>query len=286
MVQGKLGKGLASLLSAKNIVGDYLQPKSEEGLLNVRIDTIVPNPYQPRKEFAPEALEELKSSMAERGILQPIIIRKKGGVNEIVAGERRFEAARALGWETIPAIMRDSSEEEMHIISLVENLQREDLNPIEKALAFKAYMEKFGLTQDECSQKLNVNRPTLANILRLLSLPEPVQRIVSRGTITMGHARALLMTDDAELQLALAQRIESEGLSVRNIERILSGPRKSEKNKLEAQVSANIKFLQDQLGQKFGTKVLIKHSKGRGKVVIEFYSKNDFERIMDVMKLR
>src|SRR5688572_1215896 len=190
----------------------------------IALDIISPNPFQPRREFTPEALAELEASIREHGVLQPVVVRPTGGTFQLVAGERRFRASRNLGLKDIPAVVRDVTDRQMLALALVENLQREDLNPIETARAYRDLLQTTGLTQEEVAQGVGKSRVAVSNTLRLLDLPDDLQEHVSRGTLSAGHGRALLMTGEAEAMRSLAARILAEGLSVREAEAIASGP--------------------------------------------------------------
>ncbi|MCS7232924.1 MAG: ParB/RepB/Spo0J family partition protein [Synergistetes bacterium] len=211
--RGGLGKGLGALIPTG---------PEKERLIEIPIEEIVPNPYQPRKILAEESLEELANSIKQHGLLQPIIVRKVDRGYEIVAGERRYRAAQRAGFQKIPAIVKDISDEESMEYALIENLQREDLNPIEAANALKLLMERFGLTQEEVADKIGKDRSTVANLLRLLRLPEELQNMVSEGRLTMGHARALLSLNDPEEQKRLALEVVNRSLTVREVEREVS----------------------------------------------------------------
>lgn len=211
--KGGLGRGLGALI-----------PSAQERgrLIEIPLEEIVPNPYQPRKSVEDESLEELASSIKQHGLLQPIVVRKGEKGYEIIAGERRYRAAKMAGLEKIPALVKEASEEEIMEYALIENLQREDLNPIEAATAIKFLMERFGLTQEEVADKIGKKRSTVANLLRLLKLPEDLQKMVRDGKLSMGHARALLSLEDPEEQKRVASEILSHSLTVRDVEREIS----------------------------------------------------------------
>jgi len=277
----KLGRGLASLLTE--------QPAAQDGEEVVRIDpdTVVPNAYQPREVFDPAALEELVESIQQNGILQPIIVRRSGAEDyELVAGERRWRAAQHLGLSFIPAIVREIEDDQMLQLALVENLQREDLNPIEKARAFRQLIDDYSLTQAEAAQRVGQDRSSVANFLRLLDLPEDVQKALGEDRISMGHARALLAIRGKARQIDLCNRIEKQSLSVRQVEQLVYEHKKkpSAKQK-QPKKSAHILDMERQLRETLGTKVVINENKGRGSIVVDFYSSDDFDRIVEMFNL-
>lgn len=281
-VKKGLGKGLSALIPDLVAEGEE---RHEIGL-----DLIVPNPYQPRRNFSAEGLQELADSIRQYGVVQPIVLRRTGETYQIVAGERRWRAARLAGLGSIPAVVRDYSDREAMEIALVENLQRADLSPIEEALAYRRLVDEFKLTQDEVAERVGRSRPHVANILRLLNLPPEIQEYVSRGTLTMGHARALLAIDDAARQVALAQRTVAQNLTVRDVEQLCRGvpspagerrDRKSRPPKEEH--DPLLSDIEDQLKQAFGTKVQLLGSASRGKIEVEYYSQEELERIVDLL---
>src|SRR5690606_39716924 len=216
-----LGRGLDALLPSNF----SLTEGSGDGgkVVEIKIDEIVPNDQQPRRQFSEESLQELAASIEKKGVIQPIIVRKQpGGGYQIVAGERRWRACRLLGKKTIPALIKDYSDQQLLEIALIENIQREDLNPLEEARAYKALIEEYGLTQEEVAARVGKSRPFIANLMRLLNLAEPVQALVAGGQLSAGHARALLPLP-AEGQVKLAEKIVREGLSVRQCEALVKG---------------------------------------------------------------
>ena len=288
MSERRLGRGLESLLG--NIKEDEVPHPSVEpgGTQRVPIGKIRANPQQPRTDFAERELSELAESIKAVGILQPLVVRVDGDGYVLIAGERRLRAAKLAGLETVPVIERVTSDDDLLTVALVENLQREDLNPIEKAKGFKELIEKHNLTQEAAAKRLGKDRSTMANFIRLLDLPEPVQHIVSRGTISMGHARALLGVPHPSAQQALALRIEEEGLSVREIERIAATYRTEEKKPkvkpAPVPKDAHIRDLEDRARQRLGTKVDIEHQQdGKGRIVVHLFSDDDFQRVLDVL---
>lgn len=224
----RLGKGLGALLPDIDV-------QESDAVNEVPLEELRPNPYQPRKHFDPEALQELVSSIKEHGIVQPIVVRKSIRGYEIVAGERRFRAAKEAGLSKVPVVVREFSDDRMMEIALIENLQREDLNPLEVAMAYQKLMTHFSLTQEELAARVGKSRPHVTNFLRLLQLPPEIQEDVSRGTLSMGHARALLGLKDRDLQKKLAEKVKKEGASVRQLEEWVQNvqqvkPKKKKKN--------------------------------------------------------
>lgn len=252
----------------------------------LRISSVFPNKDQPRRAFDGEALSQLAKSIAEHGILQPLLVQKKGRNYEIIAGERRWRAAKLAGLKEVPAIIRNLSDQDRIEVTLIENIQREDLNAIEEAQAFKRLMDEFGLTQDEAAKRVSKSRSAVANTLRLLNLTEEVQQMVADGTLSAGHSRALLALEDPELQTEAARKIVSGNLSVRESERLvkmLSKPKTPKKRSASnEQLDAIYRELEERLTEKVGSKVQIVRSRGKkGKLVIEYYSQEDLERIME-----
>ncbi|WP_053368615.1 ParB/RepB/Spo0J family partition protein [Bacillus sp. FJAT-27245] len=275
-----LGKGLDAFFA-------NMEAESEESVQEIRIKELRPNPYQPRKHFQPEAIEELKESILEHGILQPLVVRKSIKGYEIVVGERRYRAAKQAGLETVPAVVRDLSEQQMMELAVLENLQREDLSPIEEAAAYQTLMEKLNLTQEEVAKRLGKSRPHVANYIRLLSLPKQIQDLISNGTISMGHGRALLgLRQKSKLPL-LVDKIVKESLNVRQLEKLiqqLNDNVSRETKKPEKKKDRFIRDRENQLRERFGTTVHIKQTKNKGKIEIEFFSKEDLERLLDLLE--
>lgn len=277
MSKKRLGKGLQALIPS---VED-----ENQGVTEININRILPNPHQPRRDFDDEKLEELAASIREHGVIQPIIVRENGDMYELVAGERRWRAAKKLGHTTIPAIIKEYTDGEVMEIALIENLQREDLNPIEEAAAYKQLMEEFGLTQDELSKKIGKSRSLIANSIRLLNLPAEIQELLEKGAITTGHARSLLSLDDKGMQMELARRIIEEGLTVRDIERIVKKAvvEKDKKTKKAPETKDPLLLdIEERLKMVLGTQVRIKNGRNKGKIEIEYYSGEDLERIIEI----
>jgi ParB family chromosome partitioning protein len=286
MKNKKLGKGLDYLLG--EALGNPPEAAATPAMSSeVPLASIRPNPFQPRKVWDDAEIEELAASIREQGLIQPIVLRKSdGGHFQIVAGERRFRACQRLGLTSVPAVVREFDDKGMLEIALVENLQRKDLNPIEKAQAFKALIDRFRLTHEVVSARLGLDRSTVTNFLRLLELPESVRTAVSRGTISMGHARSLASLSSPGEQLVLLKRIERDGMSVRKLERLVQNLKapapeavKSDKGPSPAVIAAQ----EEKLRRHFESKVKIRMGKGRGAVIVEFYSLNDFDRIVSRM---
>ena len=278
MSKRQLGRGFESLFE----LTDQIAPENEDSTKKIKISMIEPRPDQPRKLFDKEQLQELADSIAEHGVIQPIIlVNGENGYYRIIAGERRWRAAKIAGLTEIPAIVRDYSEVQAAEIALIENLQREDLNPIEEAQGYKHLMDRFGLTQDKISERVGKSRSNVANMLRLLKLDPEIQVLLQSGKITTGHARALLAVPEKARRLEIAARIEPEGLTVRQIEELSKkdpAPKKSKAPKSAPQYPD----VEKSLSEKFGTKVLIKGGK-KGKIEIEFYSMEDLIRIVDLL---
>jgi ParB family transcriptional regulator, chromosome partitioning protein len=273
-----LGKGLNAFFN--------MEADKEEKVQEISINEIRPNPYQPRKVFQKEAIEELKLSIQEHGILQPIIVRKSIKGFEIVVGERRFRAAKEADFETVPAVVRELNEQQMMELAVLENLQREDLNPIEEGIAYQTLIEKLKLTQEELAKRLGKSRPHLANHIRLLSLPAKIQQLISDGKISMGHGRALLGLRKKDKLPVLVEKILKEGLNVRQLEQLIQQmneivPRETKKDKETKDVF--IRERETSLRERFGTTVNIKQSKNKGKIEIEFFSKDDLNRILELL---
>lgn len=273
-----LGRGLSALFPGESTT-------EQEKVEQIHVKSIKPNPYQPRTIFSEEAIEELSNSIKEHGILQPIIVRRKGTAHEIVAGERRVRAAKMAGIDEIPAIIRQLSDEETMEIAILENLQREDLTPIEEAEAYNQLMDNLRMTQEQLAFRLGKSRSHIANHIRLLALPEQVRAFITEGTLSMGHGRTLLGLHKKAQILPIAERVIKEGLNVRQLEKLvqqLNGdvPRETKKEKVDL-------FLQEResnLRDYFGTSVTIKKTKNKGKIEIEFFSEEDLERILELMK--
>jgi len=286
-----LGKGLSALIPDEPINEIEEGVEGNEKVLNIDISLIEPNQEQPRREFDKEALQTLANSIKSYGVLQPIILRKIGAGYQIVAGERRWRATKEAGLKEIPAIVREIEQLKASEIALIENIQREDLNPIEEAYAYKNLVEKYGLTQEEISQAVGKSRSYIANIVRLLNLGDEVITMITNGDITNGHGRSLLAIDDAKIQLEIAKSIVDKGLSVRDTEKLVKDleegrkikekQKKQEKNDKEK--DPEVVEIEESLRRILGTKVLITSGRKKGKIEIEYYSEEDLDRILDVL---
>ncbi|WP_010648893.1 ParB/RepB/Spo0J family partition protein [Oceanobacillus massiliensis] len=273
-----LGKGL-------NAFFPEIEKQDDASVQEVAVIECRPNPYQPRKTFHADAIEELKESILEYGIIQPLIVRKSIKGYEIVAGERRFRAAKEAGLEIIPVIVKDLSDEKMMEIALLENLQREDLTPIEEAHAYANLMTELKITQEDLSKRLGKSRSHIANIVRLLSLPDQVVAYINNGELSMGHGRALLGLKDKESLLPFVNKIRQEKLNVRQVEKLImefneKPVRKKEKPKKDVFIKERESVLRDRLG----TAVTIQRGKRKGKIEIEFYTDDDLNRIIEYLE--
>ena len=286
-----LGKGLDLMIP--NLVGESKEKKEvpavsteKGGETIVKITKVEPNREQPRKLFDEDALQELADSIRQFGVIQPILVQDRKDHYEIIAGERRWRAAKLAGLKEVPVIIKNYTEREIVEISLIENIQREDLNPIEEAQAYKRLLNEFELKQDEVAERVSKSRAAVTNSLRLLKLSERVQQMVIDEMITTGHARALLAVEKEEDQYLLAQRVFDEKLSVREIEKIVKSYGKPPKAKKEKNKTLELiyKDIEEQLKQKLSTKVAVSSKgDGAGKIEIEFYSNDDLERLLDVL---
>ncbi len=260
-------------------------PAEEGGVLYVDLNDIKPNAAQPRKVFDEEKLEELAASISQHGLIQPIVLRKLGKGYEIVAGERRWRAARLAGLKEVPCIVKELTEEENMLLAIVENMQREDLNPIEEAEGLKKMIDTYGLTQEQVSYSVGKSRPYITNSLRLLKLPGRVQQLTAEGKITTGHARALAAVKSQQRQIDLAARAAKEGLSVRQIEQLAKETKQpQEKKKTRKVKSADEKRVEEDLKNALGTKVSLNRKGKGGKIEIEFYSADELERLIELLR--
>ncbi|UOQ95506.1 ParB/RepB/Spo0J family partition protein [Halobacillus shinanisalinarum] len=270
-----LGKGINALFTDMNAEGD-------EQIHEIKVKSCRPNPYQPRKHFTEEAIEELKQSIEEHGILQPLIVRNSIKGYEIVVGERRFRAAIKAGLESVPVLIRELTDDQMMELALLENLQREDLTPIEEAHAYQNLIKELGVTQDSLSKRLGKSRSHIANLVRLLTLPTEVSERINNGSLSMGHGRALLGLKDKKKVLPVMERIEAEGLNVRQVEKLILelNDRKNEQVKKEPEKDIFIREREESLKKCLGTDVTIHKGKRKGKIEIEFFNDEDLERIL------
>ena len=281
------GKGLSALIDTNVEKPAAVNEKLKDSIVMVNISKVEPNKTQPRKYFNEDALNELAESIKEHGIIEPLIVQDRKSYYEIIAGERRWRAANIAGQTEVPVIIKDLTELEIVEIALIENIQREDLNPVEEAHAYKRLIEEFNLKQDEVAEKVSKSRTTITNTMRLLKLCPDVQQMLIDEMISAGHARALLGVEDPEKQLNLAQRVFDEKMSVRDVEKAVRNfdKEKKIKDKKTIQISDAYKSYEEKLKNKLGTKVSVSvKENGSGKIEIEFYSNEDFERLMDCFK--
>lgn len=288
-----LGKGLDSLIpdhhsDRPSINNETGQTENKDGVVLVRLSKVEPNREQPRKQFDEDSLLELAESIKQYGVLQPLLVLDKQEYYEIIAGERRWRAAKIAGIKEIPVIVKEYSEQEIVEISLIENIQREDLNPIEEAMAFKRLLEEFQLKQDEVAERVSKSRTAVTNSLRLLKLDEKVQEMLVAEMLTTGHARALLAITDPKEQVELATRIFDEKLSVRETEKLIKNildPVKKNEVKEDPAENAIYERLEDKMKGIVGTKVTINRKKNnKGKIEIEYYSQDELERIIEIFE--
>lgn len=282
VVKKGLGRGLSALIPEGSVF------TGGRTIVNINIDKVIPNPRQPRTVFNEENLKELSESIKISGIVQPILVRMRQGNYELVAGERRLRAARIAGLVNIPAIIKDFSDEESVQLALIENLQREDLNPMDEAEAYGKLISEFNFTQDEIAKKVSKSRSTVANMVRLLDLPEEVKKSLKKGDISTGHARALLSIEDSEKLLMLFKDIVKNRLSVRDIELLiygapLDGKQEKKHHRKKSKLNEDLKAWIDILTTYLATKVNIHGSSARGRIEIEYFSQEDLERIFDII---
>lgn len=283
-----LGRGLGALIGGDPTVST----RRGEELQELDIDLVRPNPDQPRTRFTDEALNELATSIKANGVVQPILVRRKGQGFEIVAGERRWRAAQRAELKKIPVVIKEVSDDKILEIALVENIQRQELNPVEEARAFRKLIDNIGLTQDELSERIGKSRTVIATYLRFLKLPTDIQKLLEEERISAGHARALLMTEDQILQKSISKRILEEGLSVRETEQAVkkggasgSGTKGGQKKKKKVELDPNFKLAETKMRRHLGTNVhIVPSGNGTGgKVEIEYYSESDLDRIYNLI---
>jgi ParB family chromosome partitioning protein len=298
MARKALGKGLGALIPTNEASGagagaDVLEspldkraaPATEgaPGVRTLRVEQIRANPWQPRSEVAEEALTELADSITKRGLLQPVVVRRADDGYELVAGERRFVACKMAGLGSVPAVVKEVNNREMLEIALVENIQREDLNPIDEARAYKRLREEFGLTQEEIAERVGKDRATVANQTRLLQLPAKIQEHVSRGTLSAGHGRALLALPDPGRQTELGMLVIDKGLSVRETERLAQKKHRAKRQTPKRALSVELAALEECLREHLATRVSIKPSGKGGVIEIHYYGSEELERLLEVM---
>jgi ParB family transcriptional regulator, chromosome partitioning protein len=272
--RGGLGRGLSALIPGATDQG---------GLVEIPVGAIEPNPRQPREAFDEESLAALARSITEVGVLQPVVVRRRNGGYELVMGERRLRAARMADLATIPAIIRETDDTETLREALIENIHREDLSPLEQAAAFQELLEDLGVSQEELAARLGFSRPHITNTIRLLQLPGEVQRLVADGTLSAGHARPLLMLEDPEAQISLAQRVAAEGLSVRQVEELARSyaahPSARKGSAAPREQDPRVLQLEEALADALATRVRITMGRRRGRIVIEVGSRDDLDRV-------
>lgn len=282
-----LGRGLGSLLGGtEDAVTHSDEAVTEKDITELRLFEVEPNKNQPRKTFDEEAINVLAESIRENGVIQPIIVTKNSMGYTIVAGERRWRAAKKAGLSTIPAVIREYSPEQIAEIALIENLQREDLNPIEEALGYRSLMDDFKLTQEDVAAKVGRSRSAVANTLRLLSLEEEIREHLIAGDLSGGHARAILSVPDRDSRIMLAERIIAEDLNVRQAEALakrMKSPKKTNNNTENEAYRIQLDKIQDSLSAKFGTKVKITKGAKKSRIEFEYYDEKDFERLLELL---
>jgi ParB family chromosome partitioning protein len=278
MTKKALGKGLKAFMPEEfGII-------KEERFMEMDIDQLKPNPLQPRMRQNPESLDELAQSIRETGVLQPVVAVPEEGAYKIIVGERRWRAARKAGLQKIPVLIRTLSKEKQHEVSLVENLQRDDLNPLEVALAYQKMAQEFGLTQQDIADKVGKNRTSVANTLRLLKLPQEVQDLIADGKLSMGHAKALMALEDPLLQKSMARKIVNRNLSVRKVEHWVRKLQGSREEKPKPPVDPDLLHLQEDILTHLGTKVVISGNQNKGVLKIYYYTLDDLNRIYEKIK--
>ena len=276
-----LGKGLGALIREEEI------EEQSASVFKISMNLIKANKDQPRKSFDPEKISELAQSIKEHGVIQPIILKKEGDIYVVIAGERRFRASKSIGLTEIPAIIMDLSNKEVLEVSLIENIQREDLNPIEEAVAYRKLLVDFNLTKEEISRKISKSRTAIANCMRLLNLDQRVQDYIIDEVISEGHGRAILGVSDKEIQYEIAQMVIDDSLNVRQTERLVKNFDTLKKEKVvKPENNIYYKDIMNKLENHFGTKVFINSkNKDKGKIEIEYYSEEEFERILEVLNI-
>ncbi len=279
MERKALGKGLSALFPER-------ETSRKEEVIYVQTEKIKPNPFQPRESFNVQGIEELSRSMKEKGVIQPLLVRRKGDFYELIAGERRLRAAQLLNLKEIPILVKDAEDRDSLELALIENIQREDLNPIEEAHAYQYLIDKFQVTQEKISEVLGKARVTITNILRLLKLPQEIQDEIKRNRISFAHGRALLEIEDLNQQRRLTQEIISKGLSVRELENLIKmrRPKGAKRRMGQAAREPYLAVLEEELQHVLATRVRISKRKKRGHIQIEFYSPEDMERILNILR--
>lgn len=271
-----LGKGLGALIASAET--------EDIGVKEIKINEIEPNSGQPRKHFNDEKLAQLADSIKQHGVVQPLIVQRDGNTYKIVAGERRWRASRIAGLQTVPVIIKDLSSKQVMEIALIENLQREDLNPIEEAEAYEKLMDEFGMTQEEISVTVGRSRPAIANSVRLLTLQDKIKSMIIDGEISSGHARALLSIEEKPLQLKAVEEIIKKGLNVRETELLVKRLTTLKSNKKKNVPDVEYMAIEERFREIFGTKVKILNNKKNGKILIEYYSTDELDRIINMVE--
>lgn len=285
MSKQRLGKGLRALIPQveEPDLQDVAQGEVQGHVQEIALDAIEPNPFQPRRHFDPEKLQELAQSIAEFGLLEPVLVREHEKGYQLVAGERRIRAAELAGLKKVPALVKNFDDEEMMKVALVENLQRENLNPIEEAEGYQRLISEFGFTQNQVAHAVGKKRPSIANALRLLSLSDVEREMVQDGRLSTGHAKVLLGVNDAKKRVQLANKVIKEDLSVRQLEELLKKPKTVPRGTLKMK-SPELVDLENNLQRIFGTKVSMTYKKGAGRISIEYYSDEELERLLEMMR--
>lgn len=276
MSSQRLGRGLRALIPE-------VEPERTEGdVQQIPLELIEPNPYQPRQHFDEEKLQELAQSIAELGLLEPVLVRRTGQTYQLIAGERRVRAARIVGLSEVPALVKDFGDLEVMQVALIENLQREDLNPIEEAEGYQRLIEEFGFTQSQAAQAVGRKRSSIANALRLLNLEESEKQMVREGQLSVGHAKVLLGVANKKKRAELAKKVVSEDLSVRQLEELVKKPERVPRGTAKMR-SPELVQLEEDLRRRFGTKVTVTYKKGAGRISIEYYSDEELERLLELI---
>jgi ParB family chromosome partitioning protein len=280
MEKKALGRGLDALLPATKPVSMPEMPEVQ----HLRVDAIVPNRYQPRQAFSPQELTELTASLKQSGLLQPILVRRKGdGIYELISGERRWRAAKEAGLGTIQAVIRNCGDEESVVLALVENLQRADLNPMEMARAYHRMMNEFGLTQDIIAQRVGCERSSIANVVRLINLPSGIQQLIETNQLSMGHAKVILGLPSQNEQFRVAQLVVSKALSVRETEKLIESSPVARKRGTKELRRTPWSDVEERLQKRFGTKVMIQKGRRGGKIVIHYFSPPELDGILETL---
>ncbi len=278
MQKQALGKGLGALIPDLSTLDD--RERKALGISEIELDKIIPNEYQPRKVFDDEKLKELAASIKEQGVIQPVIVHRAGGGYQLIAGERRWRASRLAGLRTIPALVKEATKRELLEMALIENIQREDLNPLEAAEAYKRLQDEFKLTQEDLAKRVGKERSTVTNFLRLLGLPKEVKQDLATGALSMGHAKALLSLERVRDQVQAGLMIVKKGLSVREAEALASRLKNPQKEKKPRQ-NHELKSVEEKLKKALGTKVSITAKAKGGRIVIDYYSAEELDRILE-----